>query len=368
MASIEHRSGPLGDVWRVRFRYQRRNIARGFSTEKGALAFKAMAEASPAQALAALDAPEESAPLTVVELLRLHIDSRTGITDGTRSTYRGYVSRDFAPDPLGSMLARDVTRDDVAAFISRLERRGMRGKTIAHRRGLLSGAFNRTAIPNGIAESNPTRDIKVAEDIQEKMFLTQAEFAQLLTATPVHYRPLVLTLVSTGVRISEALALQVRDLDVEARSLRVERAWKYTDGAGHVLGPPKSRKSVRTVAVPSQCVVALEPLAQGRGRREFLFTTPQGLVLRRGIFRRDAWVPAVSVFPEGSRPRVHDLRHTHASWAIQAGVPLPVLQRQLGHENIETTVSTYGHLARADFDALAGAIGERLPVLPAIGP
>ncbi|WP_267288707.1 tyrosine-type recombinase/integrase [Mycobacterium hackensackense] len=42
------------------------------------------------------------------------------------------------------------------------------------------------------------------------------------------------------------------------------------------------------------------------------------------------------------KPRVHDLRHTAASWWIQAGIPLPVIQRQRGHESIITTVNTYG--------------------------
>jgi len=42
--------------------------------------------------------------------------------------------------------------------------------------------------------------------------------------------------------------------------------------------------------------------------------------------------------------RIHDLRHTHASWLIAAGRPLPSIQRRLGHESITTTVDTYGHL------------------------
>jgi integrase len=47
----------------------------------------------------------------------------------------------------------------------------------------------------------------------------------------------------------------------------------------------------------------------------------------------------------GKKPRVHDLRHSHASWLIAAGLPLPVIQRRLGHESITTTVDRYGHLA-----------------------
>jgi integrase len=41
-------------------------------------------------------------------------------------------------------------------------------------------------------------------------------------------------------------------------------------------------------------------------------------------------------------PRVHDLRHTCASWMIAAGVPLPIIQQHLGHESIQTTIGVYG--------------------------
>lgn len=56
-----------------------------------------------------------------------------------------------------------------------------------------------------------------------------------------------------------------------------------------------------------------------------------------------------------ARPRIHDLRHTHASWLIPAGVPLTVIQGRLGHESIKTTSDRYGHLAD-DADAAAAAV------------
>lgn len=42
------------------------------------------------------------------------------------------------------------------------------------------------------------------------------------------------------------------------------------------------------------------------------------------------------------RPRIQDLRHTHVAWLILRGVPLPVIQQQLGHESIQTTIDVYG--------------------------
>lgn len=366
MASIETRTSRGKVVYRVRFRHQKRQLIRTFDNHKGAETFRLLAEHSPEKALAALDEPEEQQPVTVAELLTLHIDSLTGIEEGTRSTYKGYLTRDIEPDPLGKRLARNVTRADAQAWIRRMEVKGHSGKTIANRRGLLSAAYTRTAIPSGLAESNPLDGIRVKKAARTKgmLFLTREEFATLLHATPPHYRLLVFTLVSSGLRISEALALQVKHFDAAAGTLRIEQAWKYTDGNGHELGDPKTLRGTRTVSLPSQCADAIAAHVKDRAAKDYIFTSPRGHILRRDIFRRDAWVHAVAALPEDRRPRTHDLRHTHASWAIQAGVPLPVLQRQLGHESISTTVDVYGGLARSDFDALASAIGASLPTLP----
>lgn len=75
-------------------------------------------------------------------------------------------------------------------------------------------------------------------------------------------------------------------------------------------------------------------------------------------WREGRWNPAAA--RAGVPARVHDLRHTFASWAIQAGVSLPALQRTLGHESITTTVDTYGHLVRADLDPVSAAVGARM--------
>ena len=60
------------------------------------------------------------------------------------------------------------------------------------------------------------------------------------------------------------------------------------------------------------------------------------------------------------KPRVHDLRHTNASWLIQAGVPLTVVQRHLGHESIQTTSDRYGHLDRKSSRVVADVVGKAL--------
>lgn len=83
-----------------------------------------------------------------------------------------------------------------------------------------------------------------------------------------------------------------------------------------------------------------------------MFTARRGGPITSGPFHHHIWQPACDAAGLSPRPRVHDLRHSHASALIAAGVPLPVVQRRMGHESIQTTVDVYGHLAP---DAYAGA-------------
>jgi integrase len=53
-------------------------------------------------------------------------------------------------------------------------------------------------------------------------------------------------------------------------------------------------------------------------------------------------------------------RHTNASWPIQGGVSLLVIQRHLGHESIQTTVDRYGHLDRKTSRVVADVVGNAL--------
>jgi integrase len=106
--------------------------------------------------------------------------------------------------------------------------------------------------------------------------------------------------------------------------------------------------------VPDAVFEALAPLMEGKRPDDLIFLSPRGKRVRSGNFYNNVWKPLMDTIEPliHKRPRVHDLRHTYASWAIQSGVPLPVVQRQLGHEHITTTIETYTHLARSDFDPL----------------
>jgi integrase len=161
-------------------------------------------------------------------------------------------------------------------------------------------------------------------------------------------------LVGTGMRWGEATALQVRDLALNADvpTANVQRAWKRArkgSAQSFYLGPPKTKKGRRVLALTRSQVEMLRELVAGMPPEAYVFRTATGLHWRHANFYNRKWKPAVeAAVAKGlpKRPRLHDLRHTHVAWLIGKRIPLPAIQARLGHESIQTTVDRYGHLVR----------------------
>lgn len=310
--------------------------------------------------------------LTVADWLEHHLSHATGVTDGTVAEYRRLAARTWLPS-LGPLPLDALTREHVARWIGwqaeQVTRRGTKtaAKTIANAHGLLSTVIG-SAVEAGRVPRNPCYGVPLpSSERREMVFLSHAEFALLLGCIPAEHVPLVVTLAGTGIRWGEATALRWGDLDLDASTpvLRISRAWKRAANGGRVLGAPKTAKSLRTVSLPPQVAETLRPLAGPAD--QLVFRARRGGQLHHQVWHPRVWVPAVERAndPEretrlGKSPRVHDLRHSHASWLIAAGVPLPVIQARLGHESIQTTVDVYGHLAPDALAIGAAAAGAAL--------
>jgi integrase len=224
------------------------------------------------------------------------------------------------------------------------------------------------------------------------LWLDESQYALVRQCADDDITDLLDVTVGTGMRWGEVTALRVRDLrlDDDVPLLIVRRAWKkigddppprkavlHPNGK-HYLGVPKSKKSIRRITLAPLVVEVLRRAVAGKGQDEFVFTAPRGGPLDHAHFYEDRWQPTVAKARKKgllSRPRFHDLRHTHAVWLISAGVPLPVIQQRLGHQSIQTTVDVYGgflpQTSEAADAAITAALGGgkvRLHLLPAHEP
>lgn len=277
---------------------------------------------------------------------------------------------------LGHLDVAALTREQVAGWLRAQEesltgrpdadghRRAPSPHTLANRHGVLS-AMLEDAARDGVRTGNPAKGLGPAPKSlhREMCFLTHTEWAlvhRCLLRTPgrtTRHAPIDPTfgqhlgtlLVGSGVRWSEATALTVGQCQLLARVplMRIDRAWKRQPDGSYRVAEPKSRRSVRSVTISEHVRDVLVARPAGKRDDELVFPAPEGGPFLSAWFYTRYWKPALArAAAEGlhKRPRVHDLRHTHAAWLIAEGRPLPSIQARLGHESISTTIDRYGHL------------------------
>jgi integrase len=271
----------------------------------------------------------------LAEWLRHHIDQLTGVEQKTLDDYNRYRDRDIVPH-FGDVPLSMLTEADIAQWVKHLEASGNSPKTIRNKHGFLSSALGK-AVPEHIP-SNPAAGRRLPRgsgDDDEIRMLSRDEYARLLTATTEPWRPLLEFMVTSGARWGEVAALKPSDVDRATGSVKIRRAWKYSS-AGYQIGPPKTKRSKRTIRVPARVLDQLDYTG------EWLFQNRAGGPVRYVGFRRRVWDKAVERAELDPPPTPHDLRHTCASWMLNGGVPMTVVSRHLGHESIKITVDIYG--------------------------
>ncbi|MEU1496113.1 site-specific integrase [Streptomyces sp. NPDC005732] len=338
-----------------------------------------------------------------LEWARRYVDGLTGVDARTKSDYRRDIDRHFAGmayagadgserhagglvhQPLDGSAPRPptvctVTQDDVSAWVAsqaeplphperpgEVLRRKAAPKSIANRHGLLfcifQAAVDRATPLRGDNPCSRTSLPRLDDGTDEEMtFLEHDEYARIslcLREFDADAADLADFLVGTGLRWGEATALQAKDVSLAKKTISIQRAWKRTEENTFELGPPKTKKGRRVLALSASQVEMLRRQLAGKQPESYVFQGGLGGVWRHANFYNRKWKRACDeAIARGltKRPRIHDLRHTHVSWLIASNIPLPAIQVRLGHESITTTVDRYGHLVRALDNEIAAAV------------
>ncbi len=175
--------------------------------------------------------------------------------------------------------------------------------------------------------------------------------------------PLVLLLARTGLRVGEALTLQVSDIDLARREVSVRRTWGSRQKAlgAQRINTPKSGQPRRVDLSRQLCEVLHEYLVTRVNVSSWVFPGEHGWPMTPSALRYSIWLPLLRRSGVHYR-KPHTLRHTCASLLIQAGESLAYVKEQLGHHSISITVDVYGHLIpganKAAVDRLDDASGR----------
>ncbi len=286
---------------------------------------------------------------------------------------------------LGDRKLASVDLADLLELKERLLGEGISGGTIRNTFVPLQAIYRR-ARRNSSVPTNPTLDLELPSSGARDRAVTPNEGAELLEPLPEFEKALWGTALYSGLRRGELRALRLRDVDLEVRTITVERGWD--DKEGPIA--PKSRAGTRTVFVLDILKPLLEPLvARAAGPDALLFGLnaetpfePKNVVRKASA----AWKAANAKRAEEAAKREeepvllepitpHECRHSFSTFLDHAGVSESRADRLMGHSNGAVS-ARYRHLLpgqleedRKLLDAyLAGAIvGKVVPITAAAG-
>jgi integrase len=351
---------------------------------KGGYRTKREAEAALSSALAAWGVGDRRATVQPsTQPLGVYLDGwlearRPGVKPSTHQSYADVVNAWVRPH-LGGVPLRDVTAQRLLRLYSELRESGGRGgKALGSRSVQLTATVLRMAfadaVEQGLLARSPVDDIPRrqrpthrAVQVQSRVWDGDQAAAFLASSSDSRWYPLFAAALGTGMRRGELCGLRWSDVDLEAGTLSV-RASRVLVGGQPVEGDPKSGKGRRvdldagTVAVLRRwrTVQLEERMAWGPAWVDsgYVFTREDG----EPIHPESASTAFEHASKKSELPaiRFHDLRHTHATIALAAGVHPKVVQERLGHADISMTLQLYSHVMPGMGAEAAELVGQRL--------
>jgi integrase len=303
MASIVERKNKHSTSYMLRWRHEGVQENMTFQSRAQAEMWKLLLEAN-GHSLQVAQRVVKNAHMdgpTVLQLLHKHISLLTGVGGDQLGRYNQAVTHHFAGTPLGRTPVAAVTYEDVILWVKWMQAKPgrhpgskMTAKTIANHHGLLSAAFT-TAVLLGYRADNPCKGVKLPKDSEggDKMrFLTKEEYNALDAVMDPFFRPFFGFLVDTGLRFGEATALLREDFDLDGPTptVRVNKAWKEDESGAYYVGPPKTKRSRRTVPLAGQTVELVRALVEAAGTG-LVFSLKGGGPMRSGSAFNQAWGP-----------------------------------------------------------------------------
>jgi len=312
----------------------------------------------------AAEKDESKAALTVAELAEIYLrEGPAGKPNKKLSSWatdRSNIERHVKP-LLGRRIARSLSQADIAKFQAdvaagkskadiKTKKRGRAivegGRGTAARSLAVLGAMLQFAVGRRLIPANPAKGVQLLKGSQKERFLSEAEVARLADTLAAMENERKLTsiaatavrlLLLTGCRKSEILSLRWEWVDVERGCLRL----------------PDSKTGAKVVPLASAAQELLTALPRGS---EFVLPAAKGAGHYTGLqkdwerIRERAALPGL---------RIHDLRHSFASFAVADGNTLFMVGKVLGHKQARTTEG-YAHLANDPLRAVADRTAARI--------
>ena len=268
------------------------------------------------------------------------------VREGTHQEYTATLRRNVRPT-LGAKKLGSIKPVDIQGLYTEMQKRGLKD-SVRYTHTVLKDALKQ-AVKWQMLAQNPADFVDLPKMSRSKVqALTQEESQRFLeVAKPTKWGCFFSLLLSTGLRPSEALGLYWTDLDMARGTLTVRRGLRRLKGKW-VLEDPKTPSARRTLPIPVSLVSLLSAHMETQRELGFngplIFTSPTGAPKHEDGIVKDYFKPLLMKAGLPKTVRLYDLRHTHATLLLLAGVHPKVVSERLGHSNITITLNTYSHV------------------------
>ena len=282
----------------------------------------------------------------------------------TLERYNSVLERNIYPYPIANCLLDNLNTGLLQKHFTMLlqsggsKKQGLAPRSVNATRRLLIGALD-TAVRDDILPKNPasyTRPMKVVAP--EIMVLTHDQAKRLIRCALQHSRNAwaIITLgFGTGMRISEIFGLEWKNVDLQNKTLQIEKTVVTTRHGTLVQDSTKTKTSRRKILLPDNVCYMLKRFKLWQKVHDirfgthysaspWVFSNPQGRPRSPSSFSGHDFKQLLDISGIDRKFRIHDMRHTHATWLLEAGVNIKVVSERLGHSSIRITLDTYAHV------------------------
>ncbi len=314
---------------------------RGFRTKRDALNFE--------PTLHSLINQDNDMHLTYEELFNIFIEKNSVIANKVTIDEKKYIARNFWPDLFPKKVSSIKTKDYLKVWTSIANTnysRGYKNKVILILKAISKFGYRYYNYPDNAKSLENIQ--KTASDVTNFDVWTPSEFNQFIS---VIKSPILVAyyafLFRTGARRSEALGLLKSD--IQGNIAIINKAMKHFS-VGHL--PLKNAASHRTITLDKKTLSLLMPLIKKDGSYLFGHHTTIALSTIQREFKKGIEDSGVKEI------RVHDLRHSHATYLISKNINIVAVSKRLGHEDINTTLKIYTHLLKESEDQLINVLND----------
>ena len=279
--------------------------------------------------------------MKMVDFIEIYFRDKNGeLKDRTKKNKRYMIENRIVPY-FGECKMNEITASDIIQWQNEMLQMNFSDSYLRMLQNQMTALFTHASKIYNL-KNNPCKKVKKMgrSDSRSLTFWTLEEYEKFLDSIDKDSRYYVLfeTLFWTGMRIGELLALTKEDVDLKNNQININKTF-YRTGGKDIITSPKTEQSIRVVEIPQFLADEL------REYLEHVYELPD----TERIFPvgQEAVQHKLKYHVEQSgveRIRVHDLRHSHASYLINQGVEPLLIKDRLGHKDIKITLNTYGHL------------------------